>query len=82
MFGTVTAAMGALDQSRQLISAVCEHYRHMKKVPEKCTELGIGLDELDEILHELEKHNPDSMPTMGAKLVKSIFKYLEVHSKH
>ena len=81
MFGTATAAIGVLDQSRQLINTIREQHRHMRKVPEKCAELGTGLNELDEILHELEEHNPNSMPVMGVKLVQSISKYLESTQK-
>ena len=77
VFGTVTTAMGVLDQSRQPVSAIRERYRHMKRVPRKCVELGKGLNEMDVTLRELKEYQPESMTSVRERQVAKIFKYLE-----
>ena len=58
VFGTVTAAIGVLDQSRQLVSTIREQHRHMKKIPRVCVELEKGFSEMDVTLHELMDYFP------------------------
>ena len=77
LFGTITAAIGVLDQSRQLVSAIRKQHRRMRKVPEKCNEVEKGLNEIGRILHELEEYKPDSIPEMANRQAQSMSEYLE-----
>ena len=77
VFGTVTAAIGVLDQTRQLVTKIYQRYQLMKEVPEKCDRLAKGLDEMEKILHELQRYKAGTVPEMGMRLMNAISGYVE-----
>ena len=77
MFDTVTAAIGLLGQSHQLIAGIREQHRCMTKVPNKCNPVEMGLDKIGKILHELKGYTREDLPEMGRRQVESMSKYLE-----
>ena len=77
VFGTVTAAIGVLDQSRQLVRVLCEQYRHMKKVPRKCVEFDKRLNETNVTLRELKGYKAESMTPMATREVNRMSEYLK-----
>ena len=80
-FGTVTGVIGLLNLSRQLINEIREQCRRIKKVPNKCNQVEMGLDEIGKILHELKDYKQEKLPEMGRRQVESMSKYLE-KAKH
>ena len=75
VFGAVTAAIGAVDQSRKLLTSIHKRYQHLKEVPRKCEELSKRLEELEKILAELQSYETRNMPKMGKRIAVIIFEF-------
>ena len=48
----------------------------MKKVPEKCDQVDMRLDEIGKILDELQGCKPGDVPEMAKRLVEAMPEYL------
>ena len=74
---TASGTVGVLDQTRPLVTEICRQFQFMKEVNGKCNQLTKGLDEIDKILHQLQKRDAGSTPEMGKRQAPAISEYVE-----
>ena len=49
----------------------------MKKVPDKCDQVKMGLKEIGKIRHELQGYKPENLPDMAKRHIEAMSEYLE-----